>query len=81
MKREAFRYNKMISNMAKEHRRFHDENSNGELETNLLGIPTEPYCFSGSGHSKWKPPVYEDAKFVVSENEITLTLRLEKWKL
>ncbi|MEZ4952212.1 MAG: DUF2141 domain-containing protein [Saprospiraceae bacterium] len=60
---------------------FHDENSNGELETNLLGIPTEPYCFSGSGHSKWKPPVYEDAKFVVSENEITLTLRLEKWKL
>lgn len=60
---------------------FHDENSNGELETNLLGIPTEPYCFSGSGHSKWKPPVYEDAKFRVLENEITLTLRLEKWKL
>lgn len=60
---------------------FHDENSNDELETNLLGIPTEPYCFSGSGHSKWKPPVYEDAKFLVSENEITLTLRLEKWKL
>ena len=60
---------------------FHDENDNGELETNIFGIPTEPYCFSGSGHSKWKPPVFRDAKFIVSADGTTLNLRLEKWKL
>ena len=60
---------------------FHDENNNDKLETNFFGIPTEPYSFSGSGHSKWKPPVFEDAKFVVADNEISLSLRLEKWKL
>jgi uncharacterized protein (DUF2141 family) len=25
---------------------FHDENGNGELDKNVLGIPTEPYGFS-----------------------------------
>ncbi len=60
---------------------FHDENDNGELETNFFGIPTEPYCFSGSGHSRWKPPVFEDARFVVAETEVKLSLRLERWRL
>lgn len=60
---------------------FHDENSNEKLETNLFGIPTEPYCFSGSGHSKWRPPVFEDAKFSFGQLEINLSMQLEKWKL
>ncbi len=25
---------------------FHDENENGELDTNFLGLPKEPYAFS-----------------------------------
>ena len=42
---------------------FHDENSNEKLETNLFGIPVEPYAFSGSDHSRWRPPYYKNAKF------------------
>ena len=60
---------------------FHDENDNNKLETNFFGVPTEPYCFSGDGHSKWRPPFYKDAKFTVGEGGITLRLRLQKWKL
>lgn len=60
---------------------FHDENSNEELETNFFGIPVEPYCFSGSGHSKWRPPLYRDAKFAVNQKEVTIDLELAKWKL
>ncbi|MEO1262441.1 MAG: DUF2141 domain-containing protein [Bacteroidota bacterium] len=60
---------------------FHDVNENNKLETNFLGIPTEPYCFSGEGHSKWRPPYYKDAKFAVAERGINLRLRLQKWKL
>jgi uncharacterized protein (DUF2141 family) len=27
---------------------YHDRNGNGKLDSNLVGIPTEPYGFSGS---------------------------------
>lgn len=60
---------------------FHDENNNEILETNFFGIPVEPYCFSGEGHSKWRPPYYKDAKFTVDKSGTTLRLQLQKWKL
>src|SRR5690606_17095923 len=28
---------------------YHDRNGNGKLDSNLVGIPTEPYGFSGGG--------------------------------
>lgn len=54
---------------------LHDENSNGKLDTNLVGIPTEGYGFSNNG-GRFGPASYADAKFVVVGNtEISINLR------
>lgn len=40
---------------------FHDENDNGELDTNLFGIPTEGYGFTNDPKTTFGPPDFEDA--------------------
>lgn len=42
---------------------FHDENDNGELDTNFIGIPTEGYGASRNAPARFGPPDYEDARF------------------
>ena len=43
---------------------FHDENMNGELDSNFLGIPTEDYGFSNNARGTFGPAEYDDAKFL-----------------
>jgi uncharacterized protein (DUF2141 family) len=42
---------------------FHDENSNGELDTNLVGYPLEDYCASNNARNMFSAPSFDDAKF------------------
>jgi uncharacterized protein (DUF2141 family) len=42
---------------------FHDENENGKLDTNFLGMPTEDYCASRNARGTFGPPSFEDARF------------------
>ena len=44
---------------------FHDENDNGELDTNLLGIPSEGYGFGNDASAAFGPPRFEAAAVVV----------------
>jgi uncharacterized protein (DUF2141 family) len=44
---------------------LHDENSNGKMDTNLLGIPTEGYGVSRDARRPFGPPLFEDAAIVV----------------
>lgn len=44
---------------------FHDENKNGKMDKNLLGIPAEAYGFSNNVRVTFGPPTWEKAKFVV----------------
>lgn len=54
---------------------FHDENSNGKLDTNIVGLPQEGYGFSNNG-GRFGPASYEEAKFTVSEDtHISIELR------
>lgn len=55
---------------------YQDENGNGELDRNLLGIPKEPYGFSRDARSKFGPPGFEDAAFEVGEGQATASVRL-----
>lgn len=45
-------------------RLFHDENGNGKLDRNLIGIPSEGYGFSNNPGGMG-PASFEDAKVVV----------------
>ena len=38
---------------------FHDENGNGKLDKNALGVPTEPYGFSNNVPGFLGPPAYK----------------------
>ena len=42
---------------------FHDENGNGTLDKNFLGIPKEGVCVSNNAKGSMGPPKYEAAKF------------------
>ena len=42
---------------------FHDENSNGELDTAMFGIPKEAYGFSNNAKGKFGPPAFSKVVF------------------
>ncbi|REG87275.1 Uncharacterized conserved protein, DUF2141 family [Winogradskyella sediminis] len=48
---------------------FHDENSNGKLDTNFLGIPKEDYGCSNNAKGFMGPPEWSDAKFELKANK------------
>ncbi|MFC5461506.1 DUF2141 domain-containing protein [Massilia niabensis] len=55
---------------------YQDENTNGVLDTNFLGIPKEPYGFSRDARSKFGPPGFEDAAIEVGDEATAATVRL-----
>ncbi|MEM8634153.1 MAG: DUF2141 domain-containing protein [Pseudomonadota bacterium] len=46
---------------------FHDEDDDGEMDTNPFGIPTEAYAFSNNAKGRFGPANWEDAKFTVTD--------------
>lgn len=54
----------------------HDENMNGELDTNFLGIPTEGYGFSNDVTAVLGPPTYAAARFSYDGKTLDLTIDL-----
>ena len=48
---------------------FHDENGNGKLDTNALGIPTEPYGFSNNVQGFLGPPAFKKAIMQVEADD------------
>jgi uncharacterized protein (DUF2141 family) len=53
---------------------YHDRNGNGELDKNKLGVPKEPYGFSGNARALFGRPSFEAARFTVEEGTTTLVL-------
>lgn len=45
---------------------YHDENNNGKLDKNFIGMPKEPVACSNNAKGFMGPPKYDDAKFTVS---------------
>ncbi len=43
---------------------FHDENTNGDIDKNFLGIPTEDWCTSRNAKAIFGPPSFSAAKFL-----------------
>ncbi|UPZ15608.1 DUF2141 domain-containing protein [Flavobacterium humidisoli] len=53
---------------------YHDENSNGKLDRNAMGMPLEEYAASNNAKGIMGPPLYSDAKFTVSiDSKIDIT--------
>ncbi len=56
---------------------IHDENMNGELDTNWFGIPTEGYGFSNTTIEEFGAPAFSAARFRYDGEDLTLTIKLE----
>jgi uncharacterized protein (DUF2141 family) len=54
----------------------HDENGNGKLDTNLLGIPKEGVCASNDAKGRMGPPRWEDARFSLGPDGAALVIHV-----
>lgn len=58
---------------------FHDVNGNGMLDTNFLGIPTEPYGASNNVRPRFRAPNWEETRFEWTQKTAPIRIRLQKW--
>ena len=56
---------------------FHDVDSDGTMDTNIVGYPTEPFGFSNDAPARFGPPAFADAAFDVGPNGATQTVMLK----
>ena len=54
----------------------HDENMDGKLDTNWLGIPTEGYGFSNDAKATLGPPSFSAASFLYNGEDMKMTISL-----
>jgi uncharacterized protein (DUF2141 family) len=55
---------------------IHDENMNGKLDVNWLGVPTEGYGFSNDAKVLLGPPSFSAASFPYDGQNLDLTISL-----
>lgn len=55
---------------------FHDENNNGKLDSNFMGIPKEDYGCSNDAKGFMGPPKWKDAKFHLNEENQSIIINL-----
>ena len=54
----------------------HDENENGKLDKNLLGVPTEGYGSSNNLKKLFRAPNFEESKFTLDQNFKNITIQV-----
>ena len=55
---------------------FHDENSNGKMDTNFMGIPREGVGASNNARGHLGPPKFDDAAFSYAGGKLDLTITI-----
>ncbi len=55
---------------------FHDENSNGKLDTNILGIPREGVGASNNAKGRFGPPKFDAASFQFPGGRLDLRITI-----
>ena len=49
---------------------IHDENENGELDSNMVGLPKEGFAFGNNAMGMFGPPSFDKAKIVVEKDKM-----------
>ena len=55
---------------------YHDEDGDGELDTGILGIPSEPYFFSTDASDPFSAPEWEESRFLLPLGKMTRNVSL-----
>lgn len=56
---------------------IHDENENGELDSNGLGIPKEGFAFGNNSMGTFGPPSFEKAKIELRDQPVKQVIKLK----
>jgi uncharacterized protein (DUF2141 family) len=56
---------------------YHDENGNGKLDANLVGMPIEPYAFSNDAAGNFGPPTFEQSKFKLDAEKKSIVINFK----
>ena len=56
---------------------YQDKNVNGELDTNFIGIPKEPYGFSNNARGRFGPAKWDDAQFFFTAESMSIEITVE----
>jgi uncharacterized protein (DUF2141 family) len=56
---------------------FHDEDADGALDTNVLGIPSEPYGFSNNASDPFSAPEWSETRFALPYGRMTQSISLD----
>lgn len=60
---------------------FLDENGNGKLDTNWMGIPIEAYGYSNGARPKYRAAQWHEVQFYLgAEQKIRQSVSVKKWK-
>lgn len=57
---------------------FYDQDGNGKLNTNFIGMPKEPIALSNNAVSRFGPPSYEDAVFTLAAEPIIQRINMKE---
>ncbi len=55
---------------------MHDEDKNGEMKTNFIGLPKEGIGMSRNAKPRFGPPKWKDAVFTVGEEDVSLEISM-----
>ena len=55
---------------------LHDENRNGKMDTNWVGIPKEGYGASNDAKPSFGPPEFDDARFSLDAEDLQLHIKV-----
>jgi len=56
---------------------MHDANNNNEMDSNMVGMPKEPWGMSNNARGNFGPPTFADARFEM-KGDTLLTIAVEK---
>ena len=56
---------------------IHDENGNGKMDTNFLGMPKEGVGVSNNAKGHFGSPSYEDSKFQLNKKSLILNITIK----
>ncbi len=58
---------------------LHDENANGKMDTNIIGIPREGWGFSNDAPVRLAPPSFNAAGFPVQGSQTEIEIHARYW--
>ena len=58
---------------------FHDENMNGKMDTNFVGMPREGYGMSNNPQKRMGKPGFDETNFQLNQPEATIEIKLIYW--